>query len=218
VNTRPTNVLLGPHDPFHLVPTLSLQDGKITFVPGNGAHDLATTQAEFPSGSRLEYRIEKSDMYFEGDHSQSIDRSLWVKHADGSRRLLARGFTLYIHLDKAAKNLQSVGIPFRVLSFYKDRNGQEIESEIQISHSRLKLPLVVVLSTSSFWLGIPAAIFLHELRYLIAVGLLGFCILAIVTVTAAASKRTALLHILTTIPTYTAGYAVSVIMVRHSFR
>src|ERR1700686_4442342 len=127
MNNRQTSISLVPYDPFKRVPTLSFQDGKITFLPGRGATELATVETQFPPGARLEYRIEKGDMYLKGDHSLGLNRALWVIHPDGTRKLMARDFTLYIHLRKAARNLERVEIPFTVVSFYQAPDGHEVE-------------------------------------------------------------------------------------------
>ncbi len=58
-------------------------------------------------------------MYFDGDHSQALGRTLWVIGPDGSKTLLASGFVLYMSLTVAARNLKERGIAFRAVSFYE---------------------------------------------------------------------------------------------------
>src|SRR5271168_1291918 len=90
-------ISLGRWDPYRRTPSVSVRSGRIKFLPGPGTQgqfDLKETA--FPAGARLEYRVEKGDMLFDGDHSQSLGRSLWVIEPDGSRVLLATGFVLYM--------------------------------------------------------------------------------------------------------------------------
>lgn len=72
-------------------------------------------------------------MYFDGDHSQALGRTLWVIGPDGSKNLLASGFILYISLTIAARNLKKRGIPFRAVSFYEGKDGQVVDNEISIN-------------------------------------------------------------------------------------
>jgi hypothetical protein len=73
-------------------------------------------------------------MYFDGDHSQPLGRTLWVIEPDGGRSLLATGFVLYMSLTVAARNLKKCGIPFRAVSFY-GKDAQVVEKEISIPRS-----------------------------------------------------------------------------------
>jgi len=109
-----SRIPLGRYDPWRRTPFLEIQDGKIRFLPGQGTESqFETTGAAFPPGSRIEYRIQKGDMYFEGDHSQSMGRTLWVIEPSGSKKLLASGFVLYVSLPVASRNLKKCGIPFK---------------------------------------------------------------------------------------------------------
>ena len=86
-------ISLGRSDPFRRTPSVSVQDGTIKFLPGTGTHgEFDSKEAAFPAGSALEYRVEKGDKYFDGDHGLSLGRTLWVIEPDGSRSLLATGF------------------------------------------------------------------------------------------------------------------------------
>jgi hypothetical protein len=184
------------------------------FLPGEGTYgQFEKTTAAFPSGSRLEYRIQ-GDMYFDGDHSQTLGRALWVIEPDGSRKLLASGFVLYVSLPVAARNLEKCGIPFRVVRFYERKNGEQVETEISTSNSRLRLPVLLLLTSSNLWLGVIAGLFIHGVVYLIGVGTVAFVVLSIATVRSAASGRAAFLRIIATLPLYAAGYAVAVVLVR----
>jgi len=71
-------------------------------------------------------------MFFDGDHSQSLGRTLWVIEPDGSRSLLATGFVLYMTLTVAARNLKKHGIPLRAVSFYESKDAQVVEKEISV--------------------------------------------------------------------------------------
>jgi hypothetical protein len=208
-------VALGRYDPFRRTPSVELQNGKIKFLPGRWAkYQFESTEAAFPLGSRLEYRIQKGDMYFAGDHGQALGRTLWAIEPDGSRRLLASGFILYLDFTVAARNLQRLGVPFRAVTFYEGPNGEQIETELSTSSSRLRIPMAFVLGSSNLWLGALAGLFIHRVSYLIAIGMIAFLVLAVATVRSASSTRTALLKIFSSLPIYGAGYAVAVVLVR----
>jgi hypothetical protein len=99
--------------------------------------------------SRVEYRIKTGDMYFDGDHGQPLESTLWVIEPSGSKKLLASGFILYVDLTVAARNLEKRRVPFRAVSFYEEANGEPVETEISTSHSRLRLPLGLLLASSN---------------------------------------------------------------------
>jgi hypothetical protein len=218
MTSRPTCVSLGPYDPFKRVPTLSFQDGKVTFIPGRGSPEFATIQTQFPSGARLENRIEMGDLYLTDDHSLHLSSSLWVVRPDGTRELLAQGFTIYIHRRAAARNLERAGIPFKVVSFYQEPNGHVVENEIKITRSRLGSASVVLLGTSSIWLGALTAFLTHDLRYVVSIGVVGLCALAIAITKGGSSNRSGLLKVVSIIPSYVGGYALAVVVIRHLFR
>jgi hypothetical protein len=214
VNSQ-SRITLGRYDPYRRTPSLEIQGDKIKFLPGQGTQgEFETTAADFPPGSRVEYRIQKGDMFFEGDHSQALGRTLWVIEPNGSRKLLASGFVLYVSLTVAARNLEKRGIPFRVVSFYEGANGEIVETEIPTSHSRLRFPVGLLLASSNLWLGVIAGLFIRRVDYLVGIGTVAFIVLAIATVRSAASSRTAFLRIISTLPIYAAGYAVAVVLVR----
>lgn len=131
-----TFISLGRWDPAERTPSLSLRNGTIKFIPGKGTQgEFDVREAAFPSGAILEYRVQKGDMYFDGDHSQSLGRTLWVIAPDGSKNLLASGFILYMSLAVAARNLNKHRISFRAVSFYERKDGQVVEQEILIPQS-----------------------------------------------------------------------------------
>lgn len=208
-------ISLGRWDPYRRTPSVSLRNGKIKFLPGPGAQgEFDVKEAAFPSGARLEYRVQKGDMYFDGDHSQSLGRTLWVIEPDGSRNLLAEGLVLYISLTVAAKNLRKRGIPFRAVSFYEGKDGQVVEKEIEIPRSGARFTTGLILGFSNLWLGAIAGAFIRNMSQIIAVGVFAFVILAIITLRSAASKRVASVSIASTLFTYAAGYSVAVVLVR----
>jgi len=215
---RPTSVPLGPYDPFKLVPSVLFQDGKVTFTPGQGNPEFAKVQTEFPIGARLEYRQEKGDLYFAGDHSLHISSSLWVVRPDGGRESLAQGYSLYIHRRAAARNLERAGVPFKIVSFYQEPNGHVVEDDIKIRSSPLVSASAFLLGTSSIWLGALTAFLTHELRYIILVGAVGLCVLASALMKGGSSKRSGLIKVLSIIPSYAGGYGVAVVVVWHLFR
>jgi hypothetical protein len=218
MSSRPLSVPLGPYDPFKRVPSVSFQDGKVTFAPGRGSPEFAKVQTEFPTGARLEYRQEKGDLYFAGDHSLHLGSSLWVVRPDGSRESLAQGYSLYIHRRVAARNLEFAGVPFKVVSYYQLPNGHVVENDIKISRSPLVSASFLLLATSSIWLGALTAFLTHELRYIVLVGVLGLCVLALALMRGGSSKRSGLIKVLSITPSYAGGYGVAVVVVWHLFR
>jgi hypothetical protein len=210
-----SRIKLGRYDPWRRTPSMEIQDGKIKFLPGKGTDgQVETTVAAFPPGSRVEYRIQKGDMYCEGDHSQVLGRTLWAIQPDGSRELLASGFVLYVDLTVAARNMEQCGIPFRVVTSYERTNGEQVESEISTSRSRFRIPVGLLLASSNLWLGAIAGLFIRRVGYIISIGTLAFTVLAIATVRSAVSSRTAFLRIISSFPIYAAGYALAVALVR----
>jgi hypothetical protein len=214
VNSQ-SRITLGRYDPFRRTPSLEIQDGNIKFLPGQWTMgQFETTVAAFPPGARVEYRVQEGDMYFGGDHSLALARTLWVIERSGCRKLLASGFSLYVDLTVAARNLEKRGIPFRAVSFYEGANGELVETEISIPHSRLRLPVGLLLASSNLWLGVIAGLLIRSVGYLIGIGTVASLVLAIATVRTAAFKRTAFLRVISTLPIYAAGYAMAVVLAR----
>lgn len=208
-------ISLGRWDPYRRTPSLSLRNGTVKFTPGKGTQgEFEVREVAFPSGARLEYRVQKGDMYFDGDHSQPLGRTLWVIAPDGSKNLLASGFILYMSLPAAARNLNKRGIPFRAVSFYESKDGQVVEQEISLPQSRARFTTAIVLGLSNLWLGAKAGVFIHSLGMIIALGVFAFAILATITLRSAASKRVASFVVASTLITYVAGYLVTVVLVR----
>jgi hypothetical protein len=158
--------------------------------------------------------VQKGDMYFDGDHSQALGRTLWVIEPDGSTNLLASGFVLYMDLTVAARNLEKRGIVFRAVSFYKGKDGQAVETELSITKSGLRFMAGLLLGFSNVWLGLMAGLFIRSVSYIVGVGVLGFAIVAITAFRSAASKRAASVTITWTSITYSAGYVVSMVLAR----
>lgn len=209
-------ISLGRWDPYRRPPSVSFGNGKIKFLPGPGAQEFAAKEAAFPAGARLEYRVQMGDMYFDGDHSQSLGRTLWVVEPNGNRTLLADGFVLYINLTVAARNLKKREIPFRAVRFYEGKDKQIVEREISVAQSGRRLTTGLILGLSNLWLGGIAGVFLHSVAQITALGVFGFAILAIITLRSAASKRAASVSIALTLFSYAAGYLVVVLIVRSS--
>jgi hypothetical protein len=217
--TVPTRIALGrPLDAFNRVPVIELQDGKIAFLPGQSMRDIiAPTEAAFPAGARLEYRIEMGDMYFDGDRGERLGCSLWVIEPDGGRKLLARDFNLYVDFNLAALNLKRAGIPFEVSRVYDGPNGQHLESDITptLARSRHQLPIAFLVGTSSLWLGALAGFFIRDIWIVTGLGTVAFTVFAIAATRLNVSKRTAFLKLIATLPSYAGGYALAVVCVRH---
>jgi hypothetical protein len=210
-----SRIALGRYDPWRRTPSLEIQDGTLKFLPGRGAEDqFEATAAAFPPGSRIEYRIQKGDMYFEGDRSQTLARTLWVVTPDGTRKRLASGSVLYVSLAVASRNLGNLGIPFRVVSVCEGANGDKVETEIPTSRSRVGLPAALLVGTSNLWLGVIAGLFIHEVAYLVGIGMVAFALIAIARVQSTASNRSAFLQIVSMFPIYAAGYAFAVVLAR----
>jgi hypothetical protein len=215
VNSQSSRIALGTYDPFRRTPSLEIQDGKIKFLPGQWTMgQFEKTVTAFPPGARVEYHVQKGDMYFGGDHSQALARTLWVIEPSGSRKLLASGSILYIDLAVAASNLEKRGIPFRAMSFYEGANGEPVETEISTSNLRLRLPVGLLLASSNLCLGVIAGLLIRSVGYLIGIGTAAFLVLAVAKVRSAASRKTAFLKVISTLPIYAIGYAVAVVLVR----
>lgn len=164
VDSPDATISLGRWDPYRRTPSVSLRNGRLKFLPGPGTQgEFDVKEAAFPAGAKLEYRVQKGDMYFDGDHSQSLGRTLAVIAPDGSRTLLASGLVLYVSLTVAARNLKKRGIPFRAVSFYEGKEGQVVEKEMSIPQSGARFTTGLFLALSNLWLGAIAGAFIHSL-------------------------------------------------------
>lgn len=214
--TNPVCIALGGYDPWKRFPFIELHNGKVTFLPSKSMCDtFAITEAAFPTGAYLEYRIETGDRYVDGDRGQALGRSLWVVEPDGTRKVLAHGFVLYINLGRAALNLKDSGIPFKVMKVYDGPQGQRVETETTVNTSHFRLPPALLIGTSSLWLGAVAGIFIRNVWPVVAVGIVAFTVLAIATMHAGASKRLVFFPLISLLPTYAAGYALAVVLARY---
>jgi hypothetical protein len=212
-----SRIALGRYDPWRRTPSLEIQDGTLEFLPGRGAQDqFQVTSAAFPPGSYVEYQIQKGDMYFEGDRSQTLRKTLSVVAPDGSRKQLASGSVLYVSLSVASRNLEKLGIPFRVVSVYEEPHGEKVETAIPTWHLRDRFPVGLLLGTSNLWLGTIAGFFIHRVAYLIALGTAALMVLTIAAVRSSASKRAALVKLVSVLPIYAGGYAFAVVLARFS--
>jgi hypothetical protein len=215
VHSEPLRVALGRYDPWRRTASIEIRDNRIKFVPGKGTYgEFEATESAFPSGTRLEYRVEMGDMFFDGDNSQALGRTLWAVQPNGSRKLLASDFILYINYLVAARNLRKCGIPFRAMRFYKGPDGKEIEYEIDTSPSVLHFPSRLLVGSSHLWLGIIAGLLISRLSYIVAIGAVGFMGFAIAGWRSTASSRTAFVTALSSFPIYSATYAFAVVIAR----
>jgi hypothetical protein len=169
--------------------------------------NLWPKKPRFQPGLDWSTALKKGDMYFDGDHSQSLGRTLWVIAPNGSRTLLADGFVLYISLTVAARNLKKRGIPFRAISFYEGNDRQVVEKEISTEQSGARSTPGLILGLSNLWLGAIAGAFFHSVSQIAALGAFAFAVLAIITLRSVAS-------IASTLITYAAGYLLVVLVVR----
>lgn len=214
-SSRDASISLGRWDPFHRTPSLLVKNGRVKFIPGTGTYgEFDQREADFPSGARLEYRVQKGDRFFDGDHSQALGRALWVLAPDGSKSLLASGFVLYMSLAVAARNLKEQGIFLRAVSFYEGKDGKVVEQEISIPKQRVLSTAGLLLGLSGVWLGVLAGIFIHSLAEIIAVGAIAFAIRALIEMRFAFSKRVSFVTIASMLFTYTANYSAVIVLVR----
>ena len=202
---------------------LEWRDGNIIFVPDRRMRSLGYTVSEvpFPTGAQLEYHVETGDRYFTGDHGQVLRRSLWVIEPTGAQQQILDSAN-YLNLRTTATNLQRANIPFRVIRVYDGQEGEHSEAEmtadyIQSSAKSWKSGLVAILiGTSSLWLGAVAGALVRNNSIVIAIGIVGYAVLAIPTMLLNTSKRTALIQIVSSISTYAAGYTSVFFVTRYT--
>ena len=214
----------GPRD-WDRVNHFELRDGKIAFIPSRRMRQMGyeSAGASFPMDAGVEFHIETGDRYLTGDHGQCLNRSIWVVQPTGTKQKLL-DFAVEVNPRMMADNLSRCGIPLRVIKIYDGQDGQHVETDVTGTYmqpakkARARRPLSILLGTSSLWLGLLAGFSFHRLEYVIAIGLAGFAVMSILALRSAGSKRAALIQLLTTIPSYAAGYAFAVIAAWYLFR
>ena len=68
------------------------------------------------------------------------------------------------------------------------------------------------------WLGVIAASLVRSGGYVIAIGVLGYTVFAAIQLRWSTSKRSALVGLLATVPSFAGGYAIAVIAVWYIFK
>jgi len=202
---------------------LEIQGGSIKFVPSREKSRLgySSAQAPFPEGATLEYQRETGDHFFTGDHGDYVGGSLWVVGRSGAKRKLLDPIGVFART--MLLNLNHVGIPCRAINIYNGQDGEHTETDITAQYTesaRCKgSPFWgVLLGTSSMWLGGIAAILVRNSGYVIGIGVLGYIVFAAIQVRRSPSKRSAVVGLLETIPSYAGGYAFAVIAVWYIFK
>jgi hypothetical protein len=68
------------------------------------------------------------------------------------------------------------------------------------------------------WLGVIAAILVRNSGYVIGIGVLGYIVFAAIQMRWSPSKRSAVVSLLATVPSFAGGYAFAVIAVWYIFK
>jgi hypothetical protein len=202
---------------------LEIQGGSIKFVPSRAERHrgVSGAQSPFPEGATLEYQRETGDQYFTGDHGQYLGGSLWIVAQSGAKQKL---FDLFGIFSKTMLlNLNQAGIPCRAIKIYNGQNGEHSEIDItpqyaQSAKRKGSRFLGVLLGTSSMWLGVIAAILVRNSGYVIGIGVLGYIVFAAIQMRWSPSKRSAVVSLLATVPSFAGGYAFAVIAVWYIFK
>jgi len=202
---------------------LEIQGGSIKFVPSRAERyrGVSSAQAPFPEGATLEYQRDTGDQYFTGDHGGYVGGSLWIVAQSGAKQKL---FDLIGIFPRAMlRNLNQAGIPCRAVNIYNGQDGEHTETDITSRYAeseRLKGRRfwVVLLGTSSIWLGGIAAVLVHNAMYAIGIGVVGYLALAAIRIRWSPSKRSAVVGLLATAPSFAGGYAIAVIAVWYIFK
>ncbi len=201
---------------------VELHDGTIAFVPRRMRNQgWAAARSPFPAGSGLECHVATGDRYLTGDHGQTLLKSLWIVRPDGTRHSLLSD-VVDLNLRTMVTNLGNSGISFRVINVYDGQEGEHTETDITAQYveapRRSLIPISVLLGTSNLWLGAFVSALTHNAVYVVAIGVVGFATMAVVSQRSKTSKRSALMHVATLIPGYAAGYAFAVIAVWYIFK
>ena len=208
------------------VASIEAREGKIALLPSQRMRHFAgdvEVEAPFPVGSGLECHIETADLYVAGDHGMVLQQSLWVARPDGIKQQLA-GRALELNLKRMTSNLSDSGIPFRVIKVYDGFEGEHTETDVTADYASTsskpwkRTSLAILVGTSSLWLGVAAGALVHHRGQAITIGVIGYAVVAILTLRASASKRSALIQVATIIPSYAAGYAVALVAVWYIFK
>jgi len=203
---------------------IELRDGEIALVPSRVMRQMGymSARASFPDGSCVECCIETGDRYFTGDHGQCLQRSLWIVSPNRTKQKLAI-LTGDVSTKRLLANLPPSGVPFRAIKVYDGQEGEHTETDVTAryvltSSSPWKKISVVLIGTSSLWLGCIAGTLIHSAPSAIALGIVGYLLVAGLTVYSKTSKRSVLIQAGSLIPTYAGGYALAVIAVWYVFK
>jgi hypothetical protein len=197
---------------------LEIQGGSIKFVPSRAERHrgVSSAQALFPEGATLEYQRETGDQYFTRDHGQYLGGSLWIVAQSGAKQKLFDLFGIFSRT--MLLNLNQSGIPCKAVNIYNDQDGEHTETDITPQYAasarrRGSRFWGVLLGTSSMWLGVIAAILVRNGGYVIGIGVLGYIVFAAIQMRWSPSKRSAVVRLLATVPSFAGGYAFAVIAV-----
>jgi hypothetical protein len=200
---------------------IQLQDETIAYIPSRmmRRQGCAVASAPFPAGSGLECHIATGDRYFTGDRGQMLLKSLWVVQPDGTRHNLLSD-VIDLNLRTMLTNLHNRGTSFRVIKLYDGQAGEHSETDITDQYIRpsRQRRTPILLGTSGLWLGVLASVLSHSAVYVSGIGVLGFTTMAVFSLHSETSRRSALVHVVTLIPSYAAGYAFAVVAVWYIFK
>lgn len=156
-------------------------------------------------------------MLFNRDHGQVLRLSLWVAQPDGAKKVLISEYAR-INAKFALERLRKEGIPLRIIKVYDSQDGEHTEIDVTEEYSRrgnISL-LAVLLGSSSLWLGALAGALVHQVDYVVMIGILGFVVFSIISIFYSSAKPTArIVRAATILPSYAAGYAVAAVVARY---
>jgi hypothetical protein len=141
----------------------------------------------------------------------------------GAKQKLLDSIGIGIFARTMLLNLNQAGIPFRAVNIYNGQGGEHRETDITAEYAespRRKSSRfwAILLGTSSMWLGVIAASLVHNSRYVIGIGVLGYIAVAAIQMLWSPSKRSMGVDLLTAIPSFAGGYAIAVIAVWYIFK